>query len=64
MTKGRPRKIRESLQISLRVTTDWVARADAAVDLLDDNGTVRRRADVLREALLIGLATIEKRRKT
>jgi Arc/MetJ-type ribon-helix-helix transcriptional regulator len=57
------KKLPESQQISIRITDKLVARADALIAPLgESSGRVVTRADVWREALVAGLAELEKRR--
>jgi hypothetical protein len=54
---------RQWTQLSIRLAELTVERADALLDVVsDDLGRPAVRADVLRQALTIGLASIEKRR--
>jgi hypothetical protein len=59
--KGRPPVARDSTQISLRVSEEWLMRADAIAEAFAVDGFRSDRASVWRAALGIGLTALEEK---
>lgn len=59
--RGRPRIADDSRQATVRVSQEWVDRADAIAKALRRDGYGTARADVWRAALSLGLVALEKK---
>jgi hypothetical protein len=58
-----PRKAKATVQLVVRVPSEWVRRADALTDQVMPIGVEITRTDVVRMAIAEGLDTLEMRRK-
>jgi hypothetical protein len=57
----RPRVAEDSQQVAVRISNEWVARAEAIAQALTRDGYSSTRADVLRAALAAGLTALERK---